>query len=40
MAAVALLHGLTAEDVGRDLLAVNDLAYPVIITVRAVKSIG
>jgi SAM-dependent methyltransferase len=40
LAAVALLHGLTAEDVGRDLLAVNDLAYPVIITVRAVKSIG
>jgi SAM-dependent methyltransferase len=38
LAAVALLHGIAVEELGREYLTVNDPAYPVIITVRAVKS--
>jgi hypothetical protein len=38
LAAIALLHGITAEELGHEYLAAQDPAYPVIITVRAVKS--
>jgi hypothetical protein len=37
LAAVALLHGLAAEELRAGELAYNDQDYPVIITIRAQK---
>jgi SAM-dependent methyltransferase len=38
LAATALLYGLAAEEIGPRLLDADDPEYPVVITVRAVKS--
>ena len=37
LAAVAFLHGLALEEVNRVALDAHDSAYPVILSVRAVK---
>jgi hypothetical protein len=37
LAAVAMLHGLSVEDTGRDALAGRDPAYPVVVCARLVR---
>jgi hypothetical protein len=37
LAAISFLHGLALEEVNRVALDVHDPAYPVVVSVRAVK---